>query len=439
MIDLFRSKQFKLLAIHAGIALVIALAPTPVRKILLIILYGWVFYKVLTARYDYQALAYIFFVSGLEIFTKVSKLYITWEWSKQFIILLLIVVIIKRSKSQLINPFFFYALLLLPGLFLFDIPDLKGSLIYLYPGWMLALGYAIFSGLNYHENAIYNLYRWMLFGFVYGIVYLLVNAVNLNAVSYGHGTASAAVGFSGNQFTNAIAAPLFLIFVAFYFRLQILAKPFLAAIFLVLFYQGLTTVSRGGMLSFAVSVCAVILYTFISSRVKTRSKGIAFLLLAFLPLFWIFNYVNERTNDSLLLRFTGKSEKQDYELRDYSSGRFKIDEGDWITFVKNPVTGVGITNSGVNNEILEVKSHNEFMRHLSEHGLFGVFALVVFFVTFGVCLYRWRHRPEFIGFFVLLCAYIYQGSTRVTPEFMLAMLIFLKPVQPKIRLRPHAI
>lgn len=434
-----RSKQFKLLAIHACIALIIAVSPVPVRKILLMMLYGWVFYKVVTARHDYQALAYIFFVSGLEIFTKVSGLLISWEWSKQFIILLMIVLLLKRSKNQLMNPFFFYALLLLPGLFLFDIPDLKGSLVYLYPGWMLALGYAIFRSLNYHEEAIYNLYRWMLFGFVYGIVYLLVNAANLNAVSYGHGTASAAVGFSGNQFTNAIAAPLFLIFVAFYFRLQILAKPFLAAIFLALFYQGLTTVSRGGMLSFGVSVCAVILYTFISSRAKTRKQGIIYLLLAILPLFWIFNYVNERTNDSLLLRFTGKSEKQAYELRDYSSGRFKIDEGDWITFVKNPLIGVGITNSGVNNEILEVKSHNEFMRHLSEHGMFGVVALLVFFVTFASCLFRWRHKPEFIGFFVLLCAYIYQGSTRVTPEFMLVMLIFLKPMQPKIRLRPHAL
>jgi hypothetical protein len=439
MIDRIRSEQVKLLAIHACIALVIALSPISVIRVLVIVLYGWIFYKVITARHDYQALAYIFFVSGLEIFTKVSKSYPTWEWSKQFIIFLMIVLLIKRGKGQVINPFLFYSLFLLPGLFLFDIPDLKGSLAYLYPGWMLALGYAIFSSLNYHAEAIYDLYRWMLYGFVYGIVFLVINAVNLDAVAYGHGTASAAVGFSGNQFTNAIAAPLFLIFIAFYFRLQILAKPILAFIFLALFYQGLITVSRGGMLSFAVSVCAVILYTFISSKAKTPKQGIVFLILAILPLFWVFSYVNERTNDSLLLRFTGKSEKQAFELRDYSSGRFKIDEGDWITFVKNPMIGVGVTNSGANNEILEVKSHNEFMRHLSEHGLFGVVALLVFFVTFAVCLYRWRHKPEFIGFFVLLCAYIYQGSTRVTPEFMLAMLIFLKPVQPKKRLRPHVI
>jgi hypothetical protein len=439
MIDHLRSKQFKLLLIHASIALVIAFSPAPVRKILLLILYGWVFYKVVMARHDYEALAYIFFVSGLEIFTKVSRLYITWEWSKQFIILLMIVMIIKRSKSQLINPFFFYALLLLPGLFLFDIPDLKGSLVYLYPGWMLALGYAIFRSLNYHEGAIYNLYRWMLYGFVYGIVYLFVNAVDLNAVSYGHATANTAVGFSGNQFTNAIAAPLFLIFIAFYFRLQILAKPFLAVIFIALFYQGLTTISRGGFLSFGVSACAVILYTLISRRAKTPKQGVIFLLLAILPLFWVFSYVNERTNDSLILRFTGKSEKQNFELKDYSSGRFKIDEGDWITFVKNPIVGVGITNSGANNEILEVKSHNEFMRHLAEHGILGVVALIILFVTLGACLFRWRHKPEFVGFVVLLCAYIYQGSTRVTPEFMLVMLVFLRPMSRKKRLRPHAV
>lgn len=412
---------------HLIIGLILATGATS-RSIgvgLLSVLYFWVFIQVIRSNSVQKSLKYIFFVSGLEIFTKVSHTYITWEFTKQFIILLLITIIVKFLSNPIKKnlSFSIYILLLTPGIFLIPLQDFKSGLSYFYPYLILFLGFPLFQKLTFSKPIVAFFLEWMMLGFLYSVIYLILFGANIDNIDYGRQTVNVAVGFSGNQFTNAIAAAIVIVFVIFYFDYPTKNRFVLLLLFVFLLFRGFSTISRGGIFSALGAILFMVCHSFFQKKQRGKFR---YLIFGGLITMGLYQYINLKTSDSLRLRYTGRSEIMNTKLSDYSTGRGDISKGDWITFLENPIFGVGLSQSGVHNKIVGMDSHNEYMRHLSEHGLLGMIALTILLGTIFKHSLDWIDKAEFIGFAVLFLLYIYQGSTRVTPEFLLLLLIFIK-------------
>ena len=78
----------------------------------------------------------------------------------------------------------------------------------------------------------------------------------------------------------------------------------------------------------------------------------------------------------------------------------------------------------------EVASHNEITRMFSEHGLFGIFGLLILFVTPFIMYINNRQHLYFLSFFVFWLLTINHAAMRTAaPAFVYAMSLLLVQVR----------
>ena len=93
------------------------------------------------------------------------------------------------------------------------------------------------------------------------------------------------------------------------------------------------------------------------------------------------------------------------EKVDISTGRSDLMSFELDEFFKNPVLGVGvgkIKELRLESEGIEAASHNEMSRILSEHGLFGLIALIILLAT--PLLFRFKNKSNvfFFSFYIFV-------------------------------------
>lgn len=107
------------------------------------------------------------------------------------------------------------------------------------------------------------------------------------------------------------------------------------------------------------------------------------------------------------------------------SGRENIMESEIKLFLDNPVTGVG---AGVGKEMRkndfsgDVASHNEITRLLAEHGVFGILAFVILFITPLIMYINNRQHLYLLPFFIFWLLTINHAAMRIAaPAFVYAL------------------
>jgi hypothetical protein len=117
-----------------------------------------------------------------------------------------------------------------------------------------------------------------------------------------------------------------------------------------------------------------------------------------------------------------------------TSGRDRLIKAGLIMFSEHPMIGIGTANY---NKIIakknlfeeEIGSHNEFIRSLAEHGLFGFFTYWLFYFTlFTEILRRNSIQREYaIYFFVLYCMIIIHNGLKISLQPLLLIFVIATP------------
>ena len=137
---------------------------------------------------------------------------------------------------------------------------------------------------------------------------------------------------------------------------------------------------------------------------------------------WLISSV--RTMGLIDLRYANKDAAGRIK-EDLSTGRQELITSELTFFVNNPILGIGV---GKTREYREEKldilaaSHNEISRLLSEHGVFGLIALIILIVT--PLFYRIGNRKNYLfySFFGFWFLTINHSSMRVAaPAFIYAL------------------
>ena len=351
------------------------------------------------------------YIVGSEVFLRMTQGGFFYELSKYGVMLFLIMGMYYRGFSKNALPMWIFLILLVPGIIIAAetlnlTTDIRKAVLFNISG-PLCLGVA---GIYcYNRPILFSHLNTVLFliglPIISNTVYLILYTPDLKEVLIGTGSnPMTSGGFGPNQVATIFGLGMFI----FFSRLLLASKSKL--IFIVnlviafnISYRGLLTFSRGGMMTgfLMIIVLLFFIYSGTKSSVKQRLNIVFISLLATMVLTWL--YTSSQTGGLIEKRYANQ-DAIGREKESQLSGREEIYKSEFNTFLSNPIFGVGV---GKGLEIRKVEtggliiaSHNEITRMLSEHGLMGIFALLILFCT-PVFLYIDNKQNLFVFCFII--------------------------------------
>ena len=186
-------------------------------------------------------------------------------------------------------------------------------------------------------------------------------------------------------------------------------------------------------------IIALLLLLYYFSNAKGKGKFSLVFLFTGLMAVGIWTYSSLQTNGLINKRYANQDARGRVK-KDRLGGREEIMDSEFKLFLDNPILGVG---AGMGKKIrkvdlgVEVASHNEIFRMLSEHGLFGIFGLLLLFITPLILYINNRLHLYFFSFYVFWFLTINHAAMRTAaPAFVYALALL--SVEVKNLKRPDA-
>ncbi len=372
------------------------------------------------------------YITGAEVFFRMTKAFIFYETGKYAVILFSLIGIFYLGFKRNAYPYILYFLLLLPGVLVsfeiisFDM-DFRRSVLFNLSGPFCLSIAAIYC---YNRKLKFRDFLKVLDYIVYPIismtVYIILYKPNLLEVLTS--TASnfgLSGGYGPNQVATVLGLGVFILLTRFVIPYKNSVVQITMMFFMALMaYRALLTFSRGGVLV-SIVMCAVFIVVFyFSTNLKTKAKislkmvaivGITIAIWAF-TLFQTGGLIGNRyANQDALGR----------EKEGITTGRVELLNIEIDAFKRNPVFGVGagqVKTYFYEEEGIVSASHNEISRMLAEHGLFGILALLVLILAPIFTKMNGLKNIYFYPFLIFWGLTIAHSSMRIAaPAFIYAL------------------
>ncbi|WP_371414589.1 O-antigen ligase family protein [Flavobacterium sp. 140616W15] len=193
---------------------------------------------------------------------------------------------------------------------------------------------------------------------------------------------------------------------------------------LVISYRAIVTFSRGGVITGVVMIVILLLLLYYYSSTKVNYKlALVFIVTAIMGV-GIWSYTSMQTSGLIEKRYANQDAAGRVK-KDRLGGREAIIAVDIKTFFDNPIMGVG---AGLGKEYrkeafgVDVASHNEITRLLSEHGVFGITGLLILIIMPFVLYYTHTSNLYFLSFYAFWLLTINHAAMRTAaPAFVYAL------------------
>lgn len=423
-----KEKHFiNLTLLHIGIGFLLAFYPQ-LSKIytLLIVLVG--FYIVVKNKNKNNEILYVIaYIAGSEVFLRTTNGNPLHEFGKYSMLFFTCLGFYYNGFPKIRNPYWAYLLLLLPTVYL--------SFMYLDGDFRRKISFEILGPICLGVLALYS-YKRKISIIEINIVLtsialpILASCVYL-ILRYSHNiypinSHSSNFYYSGeyapNQMATALGLGVFVYFIKAITESASMKMYFLNIIFLCLiFYRGLLTFSRGGIVTGLIAVCIVFISMEISKKGYFLKRKIGISLFIITTVFILTAY---QTEGHLFERYTNFNifhTKNNHKPK----GRYIQITSDIKNFSENPIVGIGV---GKGKEIrkatysLNVSTHSEITRLLSEHGIFGLFALLILIFVPLQLYFNDLKNVYLLSFFIFWLFTINHSATRIiAPLFMYSL------------------
>ncbi|WP_034261598.1 O-antigen ligase family protein [Altibacter lentus] len=368
------------------------------------------------------------YIMGFEVFSRMTGGAFTYEFAKFAVIGFLVIGMFLKGFTRRSWPYVFYILFLVPGI-LFSAINLNYS-----TDFMNAISFNLSGPLCLAISALYCYNRKMpaerlnqillaaLLPIIAMAAYLYVYTPNIRDVLSGtQSNFEASGGFGPNQVSTILGLGMFILFS----RLLTIKSRVVNIIDLCLLifvsYRGIVTFSRGGVITAGVCALIFFIYYFYKADLRQRTSLLpkVAIIAGCIVVTWIFTSIS---TFGLIDKRYANQDAAGREKEDVTTGRAELVTGEVETFLEHPFTGIGV---GKIREFRKEKTgrivatHSEVSRILSEHGVFGLFALMV--LVFTPLLFRVRNRTNlyFFAFFIFWFLTINHSSMRIAaPAFI---------------------
>ena len=430
-----------LLVLHAVIALAVFAIPLLSKLYALFIPIAGFFIVYRTKNANNEVLYIAAYLVGVEVFLRMTGGNFNNEFIKVNVIFFMLLGMIYSNFSTNAFIYWFFLILLIPGILITSTVfnpaiDIKKSLVFNLSGPVcLAISSIYMFKRRILFSDLQNVVVAMGLPIVSTTVYLfLFNPSVRDVVTGTQSNFETSGGFGPNQVSTALGLGMFV----FFTQLVLFSKSKITIVinsFLLLFitYRGIVTFSRGGIITAVVMIVCLLFLLYKFSNAKGKSKFVVVFILTGLMAVGVWTYSSFQTRGLIEKRYANQ-DARGREKKDRLGGREQIMNEEVELFFKNPLLGVG---AGMGKQIRketfgeEAASHNEITRMFSEHGLFGIFGLLILVVTPFVLYINNRQHLYFLSFFVFWLLTINHAAMRTAaPAFVYALSLLL--VQVKI-------
>ena len=404
------SQYIKFVIIHLLIGLLIYFVPF-VSKLyaISIILVGYR-YVVLRKNANNEALFVAAYIVGAEVFLRMTEGNLFEQFAKYGVMGILLIGMIYRGFSKNALPYWIFGLLLMPGVILsfftlnFE-TDIRKAITFNIIGPITLMVSAIYCyqrKISFEQiKTIINMLAYPLMAtLVY--MYLYTPSVK-DVVTNTESNFETSGGFGPNQVSTILGLGIFLFFVKIVLSSKtVLIRNINVLFFVIITFRGIVTFSRGGVITGFVMIIIVVLLLLYYTKSQAKSKVVMLVVFGLFALVGIWSYSSIQTSGLIDKRYANQDARGREKLSKLT-GRERLIESEFKMFLDNPIFGIGV---GKNKEYrlettgIDAASHNEITRMLAEHGMFGLFGLIILLIT-PMVLYLNNQQNIFVFSFVV--------------------------------------
>ena len=363
-------------------------------KVYLIGVFGYYTYKILKTRQPQRPLQILMacgYVVGVEVFLRMTGGNFLYETSKYLVILFCLIgfFTIRRSKQPI--PYVVYVFLLFPGILVagFNMTEsttIRTAIAFNLSGPVCLGVVSLFCyKLTVKYKDFHKIFLSIALPLISTTAYLFLYNPSVRETISGTGSNFAASGgFGPNQVATVLGLGMFVFSIRFFMiSPSIFLKILNGLLLAILSYRGIVTFSRGGIITALFMIIIFIYFYFKRVNIKNKFR-ISKLLILFAGMglsIWLYSSLQ---TDGFIEKRYANEDALGREKEDISTGRTNLISFELEEFLNNPILGVGvgkIKELRQQKEGVEAASHNEMSRILSEHGLFGMVALLVLLIT----------------------------------------------------------
>ena len=390
----------------------------------------WVFQ---TGNKQNQVLiAAAYMTSGEVFFRMTGGSIIPWEAGKYSVICFILLGLVFSGTSRKSSIYWLYLLLLIPGVIYaastlnFD-TNVRNAIVFNLSGpFCLGIAALYCYDRRITRNQLHHIVWALLMPVVALGSYLYFFTPDTQDVLNGtQSNFALSGGYGPNQVATVLGIGMFALTIQLFVNgRNKLIFGLNLALLMFLTYRAIITFSRGGIFTAAI-ISVVFMFFYFQGVSKKKKNALSFYMIVLgiaIAMTWFVSSV--RTMGLIDLRYANKDAAGRIK-EDISTGRQELVSSELNFFIENPVMGIGV---GKTREYREEKldilaaSHNELSRLLSEHGIFGLFALLILLIA--PLFFRISNRKNYLfysfyGFWFLT---INHSSMRIAaPAFLYAL------------------
>ncbi|WP_299524478.1 O-antigen ligase, partial [uncultured Lutibacter sp.] len=353
----------------------------------LIVFFGVLFIVRNKNKYN-DAIFWSGYMIGAEVLFRMSGGMFFHELPKYSVLLFLVTgLLVERKRHHVSVSYLVYMLLLLIGIAFVDIPfneSIRKAIAFNLSGpILLGLSAIYFYKRELTIQQLLDLLFVMVLPIISMLSLLYFKTPNIEDIRFGGAANFAASGgFGPNQVATILGFGVFIFAIFLILKERIFTTLIVdLLVFTYLIFRGLLTFSRGGMITAFIALGAFIFFYILVRKDKVKQlmkyAGLAALFGIVLVV-----YTANITGGMFINRYTNKN-ASGVEKADISAGRVEIFVTEIEGFLENPIFGLGVGGSKYYRlEELDklAASHNEISRLIAEHGLIGIFVLLLLIV-----------------------------------------------------------
>ncbi|WP_264548075.1 O-antigen ligase family protein [Flavobacterium sp. N2820] len=404
------NQYIKFVLIHLVIGLLIYFVPF-VSKLyaISIILVGYR-YVILRKNTNNEALYVAAYIVGAEVFLRMTEGNFFEQYAKYGVMGVLLIGMFFKGFSKNAILYWIFGMLLLPSIFLsfftlnFE-TDIRKAITFNIIGPITLMVCSIYC---YQRKITFEQIKKILDMLAYPLMatlvymYLYTPSVK-DVVTNTESNFETSGGFGPNQVSTILGLGIFLFFVKIVLSSKTtLIRNINILFFIIITFRGIVTFSRGGVITGFVMILVVVFLLLYYTKAEAKSKVVMLVVFGAFALGGIWLYSSIQTSGLIDKRYANQDARGREKLSKLT-GREQLIESEFNMFLENPIFGVGV---GKNKEYrlettgLDAASHNEITRMLAEHGMFGLFALIILLIT-PFLLYLNNQQNIFVFSFVI--------------------------------------
>lgn len=423
-----RNQYFHLLLLHIAMAFAIYLY----RPISVLLCHGmllfWLIYILQKKNKNNEALMAAAYVAGSEVYFRMTAGMIFYETGKYMVVVYLLLGMFFKGTSSKTIPYWLFILMMVPGILVsainisYDAEFRKLVAFNLSGPVCLGVGAIYCYYKKIKKEDFEKVILMLLLPLISNMFYLYLYTPSLKASLINVSANYAATGGYGpNQISTIFGMGFFLICTRLFLVKDKLINLIDFALLSMMAYRAVVTFSRGGVFTGIICISTFLIFYYYKMDRKSRSavfRKILFIAAVGLGV-WTFSLV--KTYGLISNRYTNKDASGKLK-EDITTGRSELIETELHAFINHPILGIGVGKGKEYREEqlgIEIATHNEISRMLSEQGLLGLISLLILIFVPVVFWFKFENNYYFLAFLAFWFLTINHSAMRIAlPAFV---------------------